>query len=263
MYNIYIDKDERFIQVNDISEDELAGVWEQLAREYPEYEVMFCFRDVPVPVAGLSAVGAVLVDDCVKMERHAGAHCPPLQSPVPIVLDMADFADFARLHDAMNPEMYWTSRRVWDRWEDWRIFVIYENGEIVSYTMLFAALKCSFMGEIFCMEADNLLHKKALFSFATNYAFVNGKTIVIRMAERADTSEQEAAAAAGFKITGFYQGYQTFTGGEIMAKDCAGAKECMCPATECANHKKCCDCVKRHREAGNPPFCLREKAKEE
>ena len=46
-----------------------------------------------------------------------------------------------------------------------------------------------------------------------------------------------------------------------MDKNCA--KECVCPATDCKNHKKCCACVERHREAGNLPYCMREKAKEE
>ena len=260
----YIDKDEKFIQVNDTCEGEFADVLARLVQEYSGYEVMFCFRDVPVPVAALDAVDAVIVDDCVRMEMYAGsgALCAPLQ-PMPIVLDKLHFSDFARVHDVVHPDMYWTSSRIWDRWDDWRILAIYENGKILGYTMLFMALKCPLMSEIFCMEADNYLHKVTLFSAVASYAFANGKSTVIRMVDRENAREQEAAAAVGFKITGFYQGYQAFTGGENMAKDCAGAKECMCPATDCKNHKKCCDCVKRHREAGNPPFCLREKAKEE
>jgi len=34
------------------------------------------------------------------------------------------------------------------------------------------------------------------------------------------------------------------------------AKECACPKIECPNHKRCCDCVKRHSENGNLPYCL-------
>ena len=39
----------------------------------------------------------------------------------------------------------------------------------------------------------------------------------------------------------------------------AGCNEenCVCPHKECANHGKCCECVKAHREhAQNLPVCL-------
>jgi hypothetical protein len=41
---------------------------------------------------------------------------------------------------------------------------------------------------------------------------------------------------------------------------CPNVKECPCPNVSCANHAKCCECVKNHRERGNLPVCLRPKA---
>jgi hypothetical protein len=38
---------------------------------------------------------------------------------------------------------------------------------------------------------------------------------------------------------------------------CENVKFCNCPKVECQNHSVCCDCVAKHREAGNLPFCLR------
>ena len=38
---------------------------------------------------------------------------------------------------------------------------------------------------------------------------------------------------------------------------CENVKECSCPRTDCARYKKCCECVKNHREKGNLPRCLR------
>jgi len=32
--------------------------------------------------------------------------------------------------------------------------------------------------------------------------------------------------------------------------------ECACPKTSCPNYKKCCDCVKKHRDTDSLPFCL-------
>ena len=37
---------------------------------------------------------------------------------------------------------------------------------------------------------------------------------------------------------------------------CEKDKECACPKTSCANHKKCCACVTNHRDTDSLPFCL-------
>ena len=34
------------------------------------------------------------------------------------------------------------------------------------------------------------------------------------------------------------------------------AKECVCPRTDCPNHRKCCACVIKHRETDSMPFCF-------
>ena len=38
---------------------------------------------------------------------------------------------------------------------------------------------------------------------------------------------------------------------------CENVKECSCERTECERYKKCCECVKSHRERGYLPHCLR------
>jgi hypothetical protein len=40
---------------------------------------------------------------------------------------------------------------------------------------------------------------------------------------------------------------------------CDNKRECPCTNATCANHAKCCDCVARHVEKGDLPFCLRPK----
>ncbi|MDF2567947.1 MAG: hypothetical protein K0R90_1403 [Oscillospiraceae bacterium] len=37
---------------------------------------------------------------------------------------------------------------------------------------------------------------------------------------------------------------------------CANVKECACPKQSCANHRKCCVCVIKHRETDSLPFCM-------
>ena len=38
---------------------------------------------------------------------------------------------------------------------------------------------------------------------------------------------------------------------------CENINECSCPKTECPRYKKCCECVKSHKERGYLPHCLR------
>jgi len=40
---------------------------------------------------------------------------------------------------------------------------------------------------------------------------------------------------------------------------CNEVRNCVCPNKECENHSKCCECVAKHSENGNLPFCLKEK----
>jgi glyoxylase-like metal-dependent hydrolase (beta-lactamase superfamily II) len=42
-----------------------------------------------------------------------------------------------------------------------------------------------------------------------------------------------------------------------MGKPCEHVKECACPRTECPRHRKCCECVRSHKERDSLPFCLR------
>jgi len=41
------------------------------------------------------------------------------------------------------------------------------------------------------------------------------------------------------------------------AMPCENVKECSCPKTDCERYKKCCECVKSHKERGYLPHCLR------
>ena len=33
-------------------------------------------------------------------------------------------------------------------------------------------------------------------------------------------------------------------------------EKCACPKTTCPHHKKCCECVVKHKETDSLPFCL-------
>jgi len=207
---IFIEESENYIQINDIQGQDLAWIWEPLAKQYPGYEVTLCFRDMQPHKDALDAIGAEVLEDCLslKVTQPESVHrdCPKIT-----LLEKDDFEKFASLHDEINPEssgMYWTSQRIWAKWDFWRIFVIKHDGEITGYGMLMVALRDGAMGEIFCVEADSPGQREALISAMVGCAFDNGKNVVLYTVERDDICRYEAALAVGFREVGYYIGYQ-------------------------------------------------------
>jgi len=212
---IFLDAPEKYIQINDISGDDLTEVHTALAEQYPGYELTLCFRDVPIPEKALAAIGADVLEDCHAMKVTPQEFTPKDCGEI-VLLDLSDllnneaFAEFAALHDRINPapDMFWSSQRILKRRDIWRILVLREEGKITGYTMIMMALRNNAgLGEIFCVEADTAPYREALFSAAVRCAFENGKTTVLRMVECDDINEKEAALAVGFRITGHYRGY--------------------------------------------------------
>ena len=39
---------------------------------------------------------------------------------------------------------------------------------------------------------------------------------------------------------------------------CDNTNPCPCPGTKCASRGKCCECIVKHKNAGNVPYCLRD-----
>ncbi|MCL2405074.1 MAG: hypothetical protein FWC92_05960 [Defluviitaleaceae bacterium] len=206
---VFVEESESYIQINDINQKDLAGIWEPLTTRYPGYEVTLCFRDMPPPTEALAAIGAEVLEDCIAMKVTQHEY-KPCDSHEIKPLTKADYAGFAELHDKLNPppDMYWTSQRILQKWDIWRIFVVYENGNITGYALIRLDMGDSALGEIFGVESDNPAHRVALFSAVVECAFENGKSTVLRMVDRDNSrGEYEAALAVGFRETGYYIGY--------------------------------------------------------
>jgi len=202
---VFVEESERYLQINDISRDNLTKLWKPLAEKYPGYEVNLCFRNVPVPKNALAAIGAEVLEDCISMQVTPQDFTPCGNAEITL-LEKSDFDEFAALHDTL-PDMYWTSRRLWEKWDNWRILAIHNNGKITGYTMICLAIRNDAMGEIYAVEGDNQTQREALFSAAARCAFESGKTVAFRVVERDNLCEKAAALAVGFREVGFYIGY--------------------------------------------------------
>ena len=204
---VFVDTDEAYIQINDIRESDIDKVLRELTKQYSGYEVVFCFHDMVAPADTLRGIGAELSDDCIKM-CLLPQDCKAHENHLVTLLTEVDFDDFAVIHDTRNADMYWTSERIRNNRDIWRIFLLQTKQGISGYAMLMIELSDDSLGEIFCVEADDPAQCKAIFSAAANCAFECGKNEVVFMADRDDTDAQVAASAVGFRVAGYYQAYR-------------------------------------------------------
>ncbi|MCL2364412.1 MAG: hypothetical protein FWC71_07105 [Defluviitaleaceae bacterium] len=207
---------ENYIQINDVSEADLRKIWSEVCVRFAGFELNFCFRNVAIPEAALAEIGAEVLEDCLRMVLAPADFVPAYNyysdsdycgvEP----LEDKDFDTFARMHDAL-PDMYWTSARVRDKRDIWGIFVLYNMGIIIGYSMIMTQMRDETMAEIFAVEtAEGYQHvnpRSALVSAAVAHAFKLGKQQIIYMVDSDNPLEKEAAEAVGFTQAGFYIGY--------------------------------------------------------
>ena len=224
----FMEEPESYIQINDINEEDLDTLWQYLQSQYPGFQVDLCFRNVPTPTKALDKIGATVIDDCVEMRMDLeGNIAEDLAKDIQVnLLTQEEFPEFAKLHDSTYPTMYWTSKRILESWDIWRIFTIRGDGKetatpkITGY-ILYKHVAHRGIREVFCVAGGSLDQHKALLSAIVKWSQTEGmkaeqahspsdKTILF-MIDRNDNfdMEMEAAGATGFKETGFYVGYST------------------------------------------------------
>ena len=205
--NVFLEEAERYVQINDIKGGELLRIWDEFKVKYAGFECNLCFHNMEPPYDALDKIGATLLEDCIGMELTPDNFKPFRQVEV-ILMDKKDFTGFAKLHDQL-PDMYWTSRRIWDRFDDmWRISVYKEKDEIIGYSLINISMRNRNEGEIYAVEAPTPQVRKALLTAAAEEAFKVGKEYILRMVERGSDTEYEESEAIGFCEVSYYRGFE-------------------------------------------------------
>jgi len=200
---VLIEKNEKYMQINDIHDIDIWKLWKQIKAHYDEYDVVFCFHNTEVPLKSLDKIGAVILDDSLEMFLTSKCLSTPTEQNISCITEK-DFDCFATLHDECNLDMYWTSRRIKDDLSIWDIRITQDDKKPIGYIM--TAMWHPDLAEIFCVVAVDMTQGMALITAAVLHAFETGKTKVLFMAD-ADTMEQRAAIEIGFNITGYYKSY--------------------------------------------------------
>ena len=216
---LLITESEKYMQINDISEEKIAIVWERISTDYPGYEVFFSFNsermavDQKVPVQFLARINAKIVDDTLNFRLKKENFSSEVKKELEIVqLTEADFDEFSQFHDSRNPDFFWTNKRIKERLSIWQIHILKEKGQLSGYVMtMIKQRNLEYQAEIFAIEVNNESEFKTLLSTTCQSAFAIGKTEILYMIEKtAPARYQEIAVEIGFKETGFYQGFRTF-----------------------------------------------------
>jgi len=210
---LLVTESEKNIQINDISEEKIAAVWERMLRDYPGYEIFFSFNSerMPakqeVPIQFLDKINAELVDDTLIFRLKEIDFTPEIENKLEIApLTEAGFDEFAEFHDHRNPDFFWTSKRIKARLDIWQIHTLNKNKQLMGYAMIMLTKQ---IAEIFTVESDDEFEFKALLSTACETAFTAGKTEVLYMIEKAaPTNYHQIAKDLGFKEVGYYQGFR-------------------------------------------------------
>ena len=207
-----IHEQEKFIQINDITGDELVANWEQLVKNHPSYEVFFSYNnermanDPVIPITELTEIGAKLVDDMLIFRlRFSNLKSIAKTNSNVALLTEAEFSEFAEFHGKQHPDIYWTSERIAKRPDIWQIFTLKEDGQITGYAM---TMLTPSNAEIFSIVSTDDFSFKTLLATACNHVFTVEKEDVLYMIDRTDSINQALAVDLGFEETGFYQGFR-------------------------------------------------------
>ena len=205
-------EEEKYIQINDMTAQELVETWSQLVTNYRGYDVFFSYNNERmavgqvVPTAELAEIGAELVDDMFAFKlRFDNLKLITKTTADVILLDETNFAEFAEFHDARHPSMYWTSARIKDRLDLWQIHILKTDGRIAGYVMTMMAPT---MAEVFVVVAEDETSFKNLLIASCNQVFSMDKKEILYMIDKTDVVKQSYVLELGFEKTGFYQGFR-------------------------------------------------------
>ena len=147
------------------------------------------------------------MDDCIEMRLNIN-DLKILPSERIQNLTEEYYDDFFNFHDRHhNPKMYWTSERIVKKIDLWQIHIVIIERRIEGYVLSNIKMRDPNQAEIFCVETNDLICSRELFSISSKESFERGKTEILYMSDK-NTIHKTAALETGFKVTGFYQGFE-------------------------------------------------------
>lgn len=143
-----------------------------------------------------------LVDTACRLESAAW------QSDIPHVkaVTKEDFEAFRRLHD--TADMFWTSERMLQAWDRWRVFLYVRDGQALAAAYMMTA---GDLPELFGLDGDpDEPIRRELISACLRSVHDQGRRRLVYFCTREETP---LLRSMGFSINGVYRGYSKILGG--------------------------------------------------
>ncbi len=215
---LIIDNESKWIQANggifvrDGHEIVAAEFLGYLMAIHPGYEILFGYPvENEEAIDYLRKIGAELIEASLVMELERDSFNYNEEDNTPRVkrLEPKYYQQFATLHDACNPDVYWNSERILEKIDLWDIFIILHDEEIVGSINIRPYQNNA---EIFAVSVNPLYNGKgfeaALISQSLRILLDKGVEYVLYFVEKGHIYEEEAALSCGFRVKDDYVLYR-------------------------------------------------------
>lgn len=218
LLNLFVEKKEKYLQANGfyIKDDyDRVGLsmMEYLKENYVGYQMFFGYAKENInAVRFMELIGAECVESSLTMrldkDKFTRSENTATLSVLPVTRET--FNDFALFHDRHQPEVYWTSQRILEKFDQWQIYAITEKGCLVG--SIHIALWHKDEAEIFGVSVETSLEREAyayaLLAKSMPDVFARGKRSILYFVEEDKAWEKAAALKIGFTTTDHYLGYR-------------------------------------------------------
>lgn len=211
--NLMVEQDNKYLQTNGIyAKTDLPFVYRELTAYLAErYRGFVFFSGYPKEnedaIRIMQSMGAECVDSSVTLHLNPRDYTACPTDRLVQALDPARFDAFAAFHDACNADIYWSSARIKEALDKWKIYVIANENRIIGY-ILYAIWNAS-EAEIYCASVDEAYRADetflALLSGTVPDIFLIGKKRILYMVDDNAAMELAAALRVGFREKGHYR----------------------------------------------------------
>lgn len=159
--------------------------------------------------SALKERGYRIVDDCINLRCALPLKLDCVNDFELTLLESADekFEDYALLHDAWFPELYWSAECLRQYPGKWVVITVESNGKTAGALLLVWGPN---LAEIYGLHAADAAMSKALITAALTRASRAGKECqeMLFMADAVDETNVHAALSCGFLPIGRYVGWR-------------------------------------------------------
>jgi len=220
--NLFVDKNNNYLQ-------SIAGIFakedfnfiatqfiDYLKANYSNYEIDFGYPlENEDAINFLKGIKSKLVESSLTTELKKDDFVRSSPCNYVILLERDRYDEYAAFHDKYNPDIYWTSEKIFDRLDLWKIYISIEKQKIVGSILIKTKAKQKFkdkQAEIFGMSIDKEYEHQGLelklLSDSVYDIFTQGKENILYFVDEDAIDELQAALETGFKQIDSYRCYK-------------------------------------------------------